>query len=391
MEIKDIYTEFGYRDFGPLMFGFCKWLEREMRAEDITKVFFLSRDGFFMKKVFDAVTVAEFDTHYLYASRRLLQVASICDKQTYENTVQTMYFPRTFKGSKLIKAWGCSTLLNEASIELKEKIINRNNLLDETEFKAFFEENRDEIIKNSLEEKRALIDYLKENSFEGKLAIVDIGWFGNMQNSLETILSNCDIDCEICGYYLGVNPESNYFAKYKMRGFMFEPGKYEAFYKKEQFFENVLEVLFSAPHGSAVKYYYDGDEIKVQLEDSKYITTESFGNIKKIQDGAYEYCCDKVNGNNDIDEDTWEVSIHNIYRSLTYPKKKILDSVGELCLDEEEPVKLINARTTRYYIIHPKQFIRDFIDSYWKVGFMKKVIKLNLPYASILAKAKAMF
>ncbi len=385
---NDIFFNFGKKDFGPLIYGFSKWLEGELEKENITRVYFLSRDGHYMKRVFDFLAEPEFESHYLYASRRLLQVASICDKQDYDSVVKTMYFPRYFRGEKLIKSWGCKSVLDKAPTALRDKEISRDDLLKLDDFKEFFESNYDAIIENSLNEKKALCNYLKMHKFQGKVAIVDIGWFGNMQNSLETIIDNSDIECEIYGYYLGVNPESQYFNKYKMKGFMFEPGVNKSFYNKEQFFENVLEVFFSAPHGSAIKYYYEDAEIKVLLDDNDYVKTESFKNVVKIQDGAFQYCGDrKFDSVNDYEESSLEYS-NKIFKDLCAPSKKIVNSIGRLYLDDDNLVKLIEAKKTRYYILHPKRLMRDFIDSYWKVGFLKKVFKINLPYASLLAIVK---
>ena len=91
-------------------------------------------------------------------------------------------------------------LLKKYNLELESKI-NSNEILNNKDFLGFYEEVKEEIIQNSKEEFNNLLNYYNNIKFNGKVAIVDIGWFGNMQNALNKLVSKADINAEISGYY----------------------------------------------------------------------------------------------------------------------------------------------------------------------------------------------
>lgn len=66
--------------------------------------------------------------------------------------------------------------------------------------------------------------------FSGKVAIVDIGWHGNMQKALVKICRKAGISIEISGFYLGLNPNVRGLDKQiDASGFLFQEGKRELF------------------------------------------------------------------------------------------------------------------------------------------------------------------
>lgn len=74
------WERLGYRLAGPLHLAYAVWLYRRCQNEGLRAVYFLARDGWFTKQVFDRLqrcwgAVAE--THYLYASRELLGLGSM--------------------------------------------------------------------------------------------------------------------------------------------------------------------------------------------------------------------------------------------------------------------------------------------------------------------------
>ena len=44
---------------------------------------------------------------------------------------------------------------------------------------------------------------------------------------------------------------------------------------------------------------------------------------------------------------------------------------------------MIEARSLIYYLFNIKELKKDFINSGWKIGFLKKLLKLNMPYFKI--------
>jgi predicted HAD superfamily hydrolase len=66
---RSYFENFGYTYGGPAVFAYMEWLKNKLRAEGITSVLFVARDGYILKKVFDLINGGSFHTAYVYAPR----------------------------------------------------------------------------------------------------------------------------------------------------------------------------------------------------------------------------------------------------------------------------------------------------------------------------------
>ena len=76
----NFWYDFGYKCVGILFFGFITWLLDQVKSNRIEKLYFLSRDGYIMKKVYDLVSPYVSDAppaQYIYASRRAWNLPTI--------------------------------------------------------------------------------------------------------------------------------------------------------------------------------------------------------------------------------------------------------------------------------------------------------------------------
>ena len=97
----------GYESFGPLLFGFSKWLKENVVNEKIDKIFFLSRDGKIMKHAFDIYDGDhETDTDYFFASRRALQVPKLVEAKNIKDILGFIYFPSELTIESLLRKLG---------------------------------------------------------------------------------------------------------------------------------------------------------------------------------------------------------------------------------------------------------------------------------------------
>ena len=74
------WEELGYVHVGLLYLGLASWLRRHFIEEDTDRAYFLSRDGYIMKTVYERLLASGAkgpSAHYLYASRRALNLAAI--------------------------------------------------------------------------------------------------------------------------------------------------------------------------------------------------------------------------------------------------------------------------------------------------------------------------
>lgn len=71
---SNFYYDFGYSNFGPLLYGFCLWLKENVKKNDIDNIYFLARDGYIIKKAYEKIFGEQDNIYYLEASRRSLRV-----------------------------------------------------------------------------------------------------------------------------------------------------------------------------------------------------------------------------------------------------------------------------------------------------------------------------
>ena len=196
-------TSCGYMAFGPLLFGYTKWLIEEAIRKGVEELFFLARDGKIMKKAYDLLSKSYPDaptSKYLLCSRRSVNVSKISSFSDIKDLLEVDVSKSTL-GDFLFNRFGISVssisedILDKHSLTVSTKIDNssKNTLL------PFFEDISSLIFYNSKMERDLYTKYLDDMGFlsDRKKAIVDIGYAGTMQQSLSQ-LTGMKID----GYYL---------------------------------------------------------------------------------------------------------------------------------------------------------------------------------------------
>ena len=192
---------FGYVILGNIYFDFVNSLIKEIRKDKIEKLYFLSRDGEIIKKVYDILSQGLTDlpkSNYLYASRRSLNTLSINSIECVIELMQEKKFANCKIEDIFYNRFGCDK-------KLVREHLNRNNYSkydlvysnkSETEFVIRLLE--DIIMERIKFEKDNLINYYKEQGLlsNEKMAIVDIGHEGSLQKALYKYL-----DKKITGYY----------------------------------------------------------------------------------------------------------------------------------------------------------------------------------------------
>ncbi|MDR2341586.1 MAG: hypothetical protein LBD84_00900 [Campylobacteraceae bacterium] len=190
---------YGYTVIGPLVLGFSQWLYRRASFYNIENLYFLSRDGWLLKKAYDylygSLTNAP-KSHYLYCSRRSVMVASIKNKECiYEIAAQN--FNAKSLASFLENRFG---LIWDNAIEntAKKYNLSKNYILsplhEQAKFKKFLDAIYPIILKNAEKEKNGYLNYLNSIGFIKSInnkntAVVDIGYSGSMQLYLKKLLN----------------------------------------------------------------------------------------------------------------------------------------------------------------------------------------------------------
>lgn len=380
----------GYKILGPLYVSFSIWLYSQLKSMDINKLFFLSRDGKIMKRSFD-IMFNDIKTEYFYLSRRSIIVPALYFVDEYSEFLDLMNF-KVFKeiSLKLIKEKIGLENINLSKIQKKfgftdDSILQGNQLISNQNFKNFYEEIKDIIKENSKFELDNFNKYLNKLNFNGKVAIVDIGWQGTMQKALTLICHKMCIDVEIIGFYYGLK-HNNLLNSNTGFGYIFNQSNDDN-YTRLFSFGGLFEYFFSCEDGSVMKYD-NGNPI---LAINEYENTDYLSTLIEIQNGGIQF----VNESNSMvqllgfnQEMLKNYSLENLFNFGCKPNLSSLSTFNKLYYNNIENFYLLPQHSLIYYLFHLKKFKSDLNHSFWKIGFMKKLFKIRLPYLFIYSKFK---
>lgn len=384
---KGYYWKCGYETFGPLLYGYIKWLDEQFKNNNYTQIYFLARDGYIMQRAYDII-YPDNKTRYIYASRRALLVPTIWMYKDLNEIFQNMLLPKEITVRAFLKKMGLDAEKYQKVIEkygyTLEQKISLKTLKDEKI--EFYEEIKNDIYENSKKEYDNLLKYFNFVEFKGKVAIVDIGWYGNMQKALENTKKIANWNVDIDGYYVGIVPDSDKQLIYNMKGYLFEKGREELFIKKK-FFNAIFELIFLAHHGSVKKYTEDTE--KVELYPYEYENIDTDNNMQEFQKGALQFINDYLkSGISNYIEYNENIAMYNLLELGNRPRKIDIKSFGNIEFYDDDYCKINQAKSLLYYLFHPKQFKHDLDVSKWKTGFLKSILKINIPYFEILKKVR---
>ena len=263
---------FGIKYISALYYGFTNWLVNLTKNDD--NVYFLSRDGYVVKKVYEIFKNKlnlNIDLRYLYTSRLAYQVPI----NVFYNKEIAL---RTFTDRNV--AFGHYLTINEV-FELLEldpnkfkNYIKTFGFTDDYDKKIEDEEIESlkklilsiyEIIKTQFECKLKLLkEYLKQEGLEKykKVNLVDVGWRGSIQESIKRLLE----DSTVYGYYFGINEYVWEDIKNESFGFAID----QNIHNEERYFimDNIMmfELIFSSSQGSLLGFKKSGKKIVPVLE-----------------------------------------------------------------------------------------------------------------------------
>lgn len=377
IQIDNYFEKFGYECFGIMIYSFSRWLMSELEKENISKVYFLARDGKIMKTIFDILNPdSKIETYYMMASRRSIIVPSLWKCKNIYDVFSKIHIPEKITFKDLSKRLGLddidlNMIIDKYNIDLN-KLCNFNDIKENTNL---LRDLFPKIVENSRNEYEALKVYLKDIKFDNKVAIVDIGWFGNMQNALKDVS-----DADITGYYLGLRPgrKQNINAK----GFLFDKNFNESYNSKELYFNNIFEFIFSATHGSVKKFIQTDKYVKLYESENEEVFVKNA--LTDLQQGAIKFSKDLYDSKIDKYINIKEIdSVINIFDLLENPNIYDAENFGNIKFRDGEISYIAKTLGIKKYIMDPMKLVKDFKVSLWKIGFLKRTFKVNLPYKHI--------
>lgn len=398
----DKYFKFGFERFGPLLYGFTNWLIAQMKADHIQQVLFLSRDGFIMQKAYHELTYSNvIPDYYFEASRRSLRVPSYSEACSFDQIIKELTVPNMTNLAQIFDSLGLDVNIYGELIDLmgmdRDKHLKRDTLFNNKSFKKIYEKIHPDIIANAKNEAKLLQRYLNQFDFKKKTAIVDIGWGGSMQKYLTFTLRKMNKKSNIVGYYIGLTEKSienlrknNLCAK----GYAFD--QLNDIYSEdlERPFVGLFETLFLEQKGSVMRYKKSETNIVAERYPYEYKIGDRYSKecalVEKVQEGALRFINEyKKSIISDYIGYDSSIMFENLYRTGVNPTLNDVKMFGDFTFfNNGNKVYLAKPSSIAFYIRKPKKLINDLYDSQWKIGFLKRLLKVNLPYIKIFKLLK---
>lgn len=386
---KDFYWRFGAEVFGPVLFGFCKMIKFVAEREAADSIFFLSRDGYLVKRAFDAM-YPDYDGReaYLHVSRRALRLPCCRSGKDLEAVLpNTKYVAfSTVLDALGIEPRRCSSL--PVGLTLDTVLEDAHTLCEKEEYAAAWEAVKAEALTAARRECDAAVKYFKSNDLVGDCLVVDIGWHGSLQRSLERILGEAGMGARLFGCYLGLDIPNDQL-DFEAEGYL---GEYFP-----AAFLGLVETCFLAHEGSTKRYVATSDgKAAAELYPYEYEVATTHGDaneselVRRIQDGAVAFSAEFARFDGKYGCDLKPCELFAPLRC--YGLKPTLEEVNRFgffrFMDDGSTVMLANPDFLAHYLLHPGHLKKDFFSSRWKVGFCKKLFRMPLPYDAAYSALK---
>ncbi|HEY7975281.1 MAG TPA: rhamnan synthesis F family protein, partial [Ktedonobacterales bacterium] len=280
----------GYTVFGPIVFGFTAWLAQMLREMDIDHAFFLSREGYGLRRCYEAMRELcpqlglPPSTYFLSSRRTVLSAAQgrqfaphlIFENKDWRGSLSGLVRSRI--GLSLPPIIGAddipASLTPEGEAELAE-------LLDAI---------RGRIVAHGRQELGVYLEYCQTTglSTAERPAVIDIGYSASIQRGLQVCLGR-----GITGLYMATfNTASDVqLGGGVARGFFTEGG--ELWQPRIPVIEHnlLLEALLTAPQGQFLTFERSDEGLVAQFKaDTR--SAQAVETILAMQQGAEQYCRD---------------------------------------------------------------------------------------------------
>ena len=373
----------GYEVLGPILWGYIQWLQKQLKADEVEKIFFLSREGALLQKAYQIIFPdSRVVQKYLYVSRQALQVPMLSECLNYYEMIQIikpMMHNHTL--DNIGRECDFDSSYWEGCKELNLDI--KSSIFDITlEKQTLYYDLLYRLGKQKFREQRELVRaYLKQEEFEGKIAVADIGWQGTMQKALSVY---CGTE-KYVGYYIGVRNvrAEEYYEGLKRKGYLFEPGRHEEWNLKMRFTTEIMETLFLNRDGSVTGYCKKGNRVKPCLRENEHqCNTGDF--LREVQTAALQFLDDWKKSVLSDYEMTCETVMKGYESFAVKPNLRTVNYFKDFSFFDGGTKKILPTQSLFYYICHPKKMLIDMNASTCKIFALKKLFKLPLPYYHLL-------
>lgn len=268
-ELLSEVEAYGQRVFGPVYASFVHRVVERCREENVGRVFFFAREGQVLKHLYKEFAILAYPNGgapqavYLGISRLTVFIAAMhgyglrqvtaAIANTGHYSVRTLFSPLRID-EKMLSRLAANNGIDDIDAALGADFLHwppLHHLVDDPEMRACVTEKA-EVMHELLSE------YLRQCGFFDyhKIAVVDVGWSGQIQDNLYSSVRSEKGCPEILGLYLGSTEHASARSCPRSRIEALLADRREAGWSADSIFEFVFayEAASRAPHGTTIGY-----------------------------------------------------------------------------------------------------------------------------------------
>lgn len=347
----------GFSVLGPLQVAFCRWIHTQRQLHAGGRLFFLARDMYLTREVY-ALLYPEEETFYLEVSRRSLCPALLASKKL---DLVAAALPRQILTGRQVAEY-CGTHCPDGQAEQKLDLKTWNQGKAEANVYEFL----DSLPSSS--DAQMVLEYLKSCGLRQGDILVDIGSGGTTQMLLEAL-------CKIRLYGLQLSEDARLrkrFPENQTKAFLSLDGREASLYWVGQ---PILERMISQEIGPSTGYICNRGKFTIVRSSQEKAPV-----VLQMQQGALAFAREWMQSILRERDLTPNLAIEPFLQLVSTPGKEQLELLGNLSVEDGGVYPLAAPRHLGWYLLHPRELIKDLSLARWKIGFLARLLPLPLPY-----------
>lgn len=379
--LPDIPTEqrMGFETVGPIAAAFASFLYRRRQENPAATLVFLARDMHLVRRIYCSNHPEDRQVAYLKVSRRSLCPALLQCPMNEENlglladalprqrltVAQILQYCGFEPGVKL------NDFTPETVVDLRERPLSQQTqrvLL--TVVACGKTPAGDPVRRKAVLVRRYLQEQLGQDTI-----LVDIGSGGTTQRLLETLHGK-----QMQGLYLACDERLyEHLPRERVEAFLFGGSPAPLWYWAGQ---PLLERLLSEPCGATVGYRAEGQNVVPLLEEQAAEPC-----IDAAQKGAILY--NAMRKTSPLAQQEIVQPQSAFLEMVRAPRPAEAALLGSLTVEDGGVYPLAAPRGWKDYLLHPRHLMADFAQARWKTAFLRRLLRLPLPYDALYAAMKS--
>jgi hypothetical protein len=299
LSATSLAKDIGFTRFGPIYTGFVHAVAARAVADGVNSVWFLAREGWLLHELYslaknhEAVEAAP-PSGYLYASRVATMRAQLLEFGDSEiGSIHSDTWSRTYRSTLSPLQLDDAVLPGIlAGIGLTpDTEVSESSLASLRKHRPFV----DAVAAVGKTEREGLKRYLEMTGFppSGKVAVVDVGWGGQIQENFQKSLRLLGYQTELVGYYLGTDERAESRRKTAgmvMHGLIIDKLNNDGCGLGAFSHVQGIELATRSPHGSVKGYAADGmPRLAAETDKGRMVEATDDAFIATMQTGILAY------------------------------------------------------------------------------------------------------